>query len=696
MAFFIDKKDSSMSKDQIAEEIQKLRKALHEHNYRYYVLNQPIISDQEFDHLMKKLQQLEAENPDFFDPSSPTVRVGSDISNVFEQREHQYPMLSLDNTYNEQELLDFDKRVSKGLGGQKYSYSAELKFDGISISLVYENRQLAYAVTRGDGVKGDIVTNNIKTIRAIPLKIDNSSAPESFEIRGEIFMPRAVFDTLNEERKEAGDEPFANPRNATAGSVKLLKSNEVAKRKLDCFLYNLYTPTPISDSHYESLQIAASWGFKISPYSRKCDSIQDVLAFIENWDKKRASLPFDIDGIVIKVDSMVQQSELGFTAKIPRWAISYKFKAEQVTTELLSVSYQVGRTGAITPVANLKPVQLSGSTVKRASLHNADQMLLLDLHEHDIVCIEKGGEIIPKVTGVEMHSRAADARPIAFITYCPECNAELVRVEGEAKHFCPNASSCPPQIKGKIEHFISRKAMNIETLGEGRIDTLYEKGIIENVSDLYYIKYEQIIGLEKTYVSEDGSKPRIVRFQEKTVNNILQNIETSKQISFERLLFALGIRHIGETAARKLAQHFKNIDAIKNSTIEQLTEVDDIGEVMAQSLLEWFSVPSNAAIVERLRNAGVQMQIKEDANKITSEKLKGKSIVVSGSFSSPQRRKELEQLVIANGGKLVDSVSSKTSFIVAGENMGPSKLQKAKDLNIEVIDEKTFVNFLEY
>ncbi|HOT14282.1 MAG TPA: NAD-dependent DNA ligase LigA [Bacteroidales bacterium] len=685
-----------MSKEQIALEIEKLRKTLREHNHRYYVLHQPVIGDQEFDQLMKQLQQLEAENPEFFDPTSPTVHVGSDISNEFEQKEHQYPMLSLDNTYNEAELLDFDKRVGKGLGGQQYSYSAELKFDGISISLIYENRQLAYAVTRGDGVKGDIVTNNVKTIRSIPLKIASATAPANFEIRGEIFMPRAVFEALNEERREAADEPFANPRNAAAGSVKLLKSAEVAKRKLDCYLYNLYTPVPISDSHYQSLQMAAGWGFKISPYSKKCDTIKDVLAYINYWDQKRDSLPFDIDGIVIKVDSLAQQSELGFTAKIPRWAISYKFKAEQVTTELLSVSYQVGRTGAITPVANLKPVQLSGSTVRRASLHNADQIQLLDLHEHDIVCIEKGGEIIPKVTGVEKHSRASDAKPVVFISRCPECNAQLVREEGEAKHFCPNADSCPPQIKGKIEHFISRKAMNIETLGEGRIDTLYEKGIIKNVADLYYIKYGQIIGLEKTYNAEDGSKPRIVRFQDKTVNNILQNIEASKQTPFERVLFALGIRHIGQTAARKLAQHFKNIDAIKNSTIEQLTAVDDIGEVMAQSVLAWFSVPNNAIIVERLREAGVQMQIKEDTNKVVSEKLKGKSIVVSGSFSSPQRRKELEQMVIANGGKLVDSVTSKTSFIVAGENMGPSKLQKAKELNIDVIDEKTFLNFLEY
>lgn len=683
-----------MEKKDIQNKIETLRKELERHNYQYYVLNKPLISDYEFDHLLKELERLEKENPEFFDENSPTVRVGSDVNNVFEQRVHKYAMLSLGNTYSESELRDFDTRVAKGLEGQVYTYVCELKYDGVSISLIYEKGRLRYAVTRGDGVKGDIVTNNVKTIRSIPLAISAPDIPEEFEIRGEIILTHEKFAKMNAERMSNGEEPFANPRNAASGTLKMLKSIEVAKRGLDCLLYYLLSDTVLNDSHYQNLELARKWGFKVPTYSAKCKSIDEVVEFIHKWDKERYKLPFDIDGIVIKVDSALQQQQLGFTAKSPRWAISYKFKAEQVITKLLSVSYQVGRTGAITPVANLEPILLAGTTVKRASLHNADQIALLDLHINDKVQVEKGGEIIPKIVGVETSQRELFAQKVEFITHCPECNSLLQRVEGEAKHFCPNDKKCPPQIKGKIEHFVSRDGMAIDSLGEGKIEMLFDKGLIKDISDLYALTYNRLLGLEKEIITPDSDKPKKISFREKTVQNILSGIEASKKVPFERVLFALGIRYVGETVAKKLALHFKNINALMNADFEALKNVGEIGEVIAQSAISFFSDSENRELIYRLKNAGLQFEIKESGVTSLSNKLNGKSVVVSGSFTTPLRRKELEQMVELHGGKLIDSVSSKTSFIVAGENMGPSKLEKANKLGITVINEEAFLKII--
>ncbi len=843
-----------MDKQAVKQKIDSLRKELERHNYNYYVLNHPAINDFEYDNLLKELETLEHENPEFFDENSPSQRVGSDINNTFEQRAHKYPMLSLGNTYSEEELRDFDNRVKKILNSE-YEYVCELKYDGVSISLIYEYGRLAYAVTRGDGEKGDIVTNNVRTIKSVPLQISYKGIPNEFEIRGEIILTHKAFDKLNRERVGEGEEPFANPRNAAAGTLKLLKSSEVAKRNLDCYLYYLLSENLPSVSHYENLMFAREWGFKIPDYIKKCTSLEEVQEFIEYWNKERENLPFDIDGVVIKVDSLVQQQQLGFTAKSPRWAIAYKFKAEQVTTDLLSVSYQVGRTGTITPVANLRLVLLAGTTVKRATLHNADQIALLDLHYNDIVFIEKGGEIIPKIVGVDINKRQAASQKINFITHCPECGTRLQRNEGEARHFCPNEKDCPPQIKGKIEHFISRKAMNIESLGEGKIEILYEKKFIKNVADLYDLplykneltgleslnnefpeEIEQIpysryiyalldgIGIKaataiakefngpdklivvteaklRTVNDLDSSKIKkvisliqskrlnlemllpqqmdlfngssgfneliplcdviysfgipeidrhlanqlskhfkknyyfskaandslssiqelsetaikniiefikkearflkqlntynIVSFETKTVENMIKGIESSKQVPFERVLYALGIRNIGEVAAKKLAFAFRDINFLMNAEADQISNMYEFGEVMANSVVRFFADKDNVNIIDRLKIAGLQFSVKEkEGEGLKSNVLAGKSIVVSGSFSTSERRKELERLVEMHGGKKTDSVSKNTAFILAGENMGPGKLQKATELHIKIISEDEFIKMI--
>jgi len=684
-----------MDKTSIKQRIEYLRREIEKHNYYYYVLNNPIISDVEYDKLLKELEKLENENPEFFDENSPTIRIGSDITNDFPQRQHKYPMLSLGNTYSEEEIREFDNRVAKGLNGNDYEYVCELKYDGISISLIYENKNLKYAVTRGDGVKGDDVTTNVKTIKSIPLKIYKDDIPNEFEIRGEIILHRQQFERLNQERLDNDEEPFANPRNAAAGTLKLQKSSEVAKRKLDCFAYALVTPTNNIETHFDSLNQIKEWGFKVLPYFKLCKSIEDVIEYIHYWDNERKNLTFDIDGIVIKVNSYKQQQILGFTAKTPRWAIAFKYKAEQALTKLNSISFQVGRTGTITPVANLEPILLAGTTVKRASLHNADQIALLDLHTNDYVFVEKGGEIIPKITGVDLTKRLQDSEPIKFIIVCPECNTQLERIPGEARHYCPNSKGCPPQIKGRLEHFISRKAMNIESLGEGKIELLYDKGLVLNPADLYDLRYEQLFGLEKVIVDPDNQKSKKISFKEKTVENILKGIEISKQVPFERVLYALGIRYVGETVAKQIAYHFKNIDNLKSATYEQLIQAEEIGDIIAKSIIDWFSDEDNITLINRLKNKGIQFAIKSDTPTLKSQKLSGMTIVVSGTFSSPERRKEIENLVEINGGKLTDSVSSKTSYLVIGENPGPSKIDKAKKFNITVINEEEFLKFLE-
>lgn len=683
-----------MTLEQAQERIEFLRKELHKHNYHYYVLNQPIISDYEYDRLLKELEMLENQYPQFHDPSSPTVWVGSDISNEFEQRPHRFPMLSLANTYSYEELQEFDNRIARALGHRSYRYVCELKYDGTSISLIYENRRLAYAVTRGDGEKGDVVTANVKTIPTVPLIISHPSAPDDFEVRGEIMLSRKQFERLNQERIDNGEEPFANPRNAAAGTLKLLKSSEVAKRKLDCFVYYLLTEPPLETSHFRSLQLLGDWGFHVQPYSELCENIDKVYDFIQHWEKERENLPFDIDGVVVKLDDITLQQQLGSTAKSPRWAIAYKFKAEQAITRLLSVSFQVGRTGTITPVANLEPVPLGGTIVKRASLHNADQIALLDLHFDDYVIIEKGGEIIPKIVDVDRSKRTANAQKVTFIANCPECGTPLLRNEGEARHYCPNEKSCPPQIKGKIEHFIGRKAMNIESLGEGKVELLFDKGLIRNPADLYELTFDQLYGLEKVIEDPVLGKVKKISFKEKTVENILKGIESSKQVPFERVLFALGIRYVGETVARKLATHFKNIDALRQASYEELMQVPEIGEIIARSVIDWFSDSDNQLLVERLRSHGIQLGIDDTKQTQISNALAGKTFVITGSYATPQRRKELEELVVAHGGKLVDSVSSKTSYIVAGENPGPSKIQKAQQLGIPIITETDFLQMI--
>ena len=642
-------------------------------------MNSPVISDIEFDHMMRELQDLEAKYPETYDENSPTMRVGSDINKDFVQVEHRYPMLSLGNTYSEEEVTDFYERVRKSLN-EDFEICCEMKFDGTSISLTYENGKLVRAVTRGDGVKGDDVTNNVKTIRTIPLVLKGDNYPKEFEIRGEILMPWEVFEKLNKER-EAREEPlFANPRNAASGTLKLQNSSVVASRKLDAYLYYLLGDNLPCDGHYENLQEARKWGFKISDTTRKVKTLQEVFDFIKYWDTERKNLPVATDGIVLKVNSIRQQKNLGYTAKSPRWAIAYKFQAEKALTKLQKVTYQVGRTGAITPVANLDPVQLSGTIVKRASLHNADIIESLDLHEGDMVYVEKGGEIIPKITGVDIASRTPDSMPVKFITHCPECGEPLTRFDDEAAHYCTNEDSCPPQIKGKIEHFISRKAMNIEGLGPETVDLFYQEGMIGNAADLYNLREQDIARLE--------------RFGEKSAQNIMAGLEASRQVSFERVLFALGIRFVGETVAKKLARSIKNIDTLMSATKEELMAIDEIGEKIAESIIHFFSSEKNRELVARLKAAGLKMEMEAEETAAVSNILEGQSIVISGVFAV-HSRDEYKDIIEKHGGKNVGSISKKTSFILAGENMGPSKLEKAQKLGIKIMDEKEFLELIE-
>lgn len=661
------------------QRILQLRQELHEHNHKYYVLNQPTISDQEFDFMMHELQELEARHPEMADPDSPTQRVGSDISTEFKQVAHKYPMLSLANTYNEQDVADFYNSVSKGLNGEDFEICCEMKYDGLSISLTYVDGRLMQAVTRGDGVHGDDVTANVRTIRSIPLVLKDGDWPREFEIRGEILMPWQSFERLNAEREAAEEPLFANPRNAASGTLKSLNPAVAAKRKLDAYLYYLLGDGIEGDGHYENLMRAKAWGFKISDGMRKVKTLQEIYDFINYWDTERKNLPVATDGIVLKVNSLRQQRALGYTAKSPRWAIAYKFKAERECTRLREVTYQVGRTGQITPVANMEPVQLAGTTVRRATLNNEDFIRSLDLHEGDYVYVEKGGEIIPKIVGVDTERREASARPVEFITKCPECGSELVRYEGEAAHYCPNDAGCPPQIKGRIEHFISRRAMNIDSLGPETIDEYFRRGLIKNVADLYDIRVEQING--------DGSR-------QKSAQKVVDGIEASKQVPFERVVFALGIRFVGETSARLLARHFKDIDHLAAATLQELTDIDGVGEVIAKSVITYFHNPINMEIVNRLRAYGLQMSLSEEQIQAASTKLAGKSIVISGVFTH-HSRDEYKRIIEQNGGKNVGSISGKTSFILAGDNMGPAKLQKAEKLGVPIVDEETFLEMIE-
>ena len=662
----------------IKEKIEELRAELHRHNYNYYVLNTPEISDKEFDDKMRELQDLELAHPEYKDENSPTMRVGSDINKNFTQVAHKYPMLSLANTYSESEVTDFYERVRKALN-EDFEICCELKYDGTSISLTYEDGKLVRAVTRGDGEKGDDVTDNVKTIRTIPLVL-HGNYPKSFEIRGEILMPWVVFEELNRE-KEAREEPlFANPRNAASGTLKLQNSAIVASRKLDAYLYYLLGEELPCDGHYENLQAAASWGFKTSEHTRKAHSLEEVFEYINYWDTERKNLPVATDGIVLKVNSLRQQKNLGFTAKSPRWAIAYKFQAERALTRLNRVTYQVGRTGAVTPVANLDPVQLSGTIVKRASLHNADIIEGLDLHIGDMVYVEKGGEIIPKITGVDKDARSMlIGEKVKFITHCPECGSKLIRFEGEAAHYCPNETACPPQIKGKIEHFISRKAMNIDGLGPETVDMFYRLGLIKDTADLYQLKTDDIKNLE--------------RMGEKSAENIVNGIAASKEVPFERVLFALGIRFVGETVAKKIAKSFTDIEELENADLEKLKNIDEIGEKIAQSIITYFSNPANRELVERLKSNGLQLHRTEEDLSGYTDKLAGQSIVISGVFTH-HSRDEYKEMIEKNGGKNVGSISSKTSFILAGENMGPAKLEKAQKLGVKIMSEDEFLALL--
>lgn len=663
----------------IKERIDTLRADLHRHNYNYYVLNTPEISDKEFDDRMRELQELEQAHPEYRDESSPTMRVGSDINKNFTQVAHKYPMLSLANTYSETEVAEFYERVRKALN-EDFEICCEMKYDGTSISLTYENGKLVRAVTRGDGEKGDDVTDNVKTIRSIPLVLHGDNYPPSFEIRGEILMPWVVFEELNKE-KEAREEPlFANPRNAASGTLKLQNSAIVASRKLDAYLYYLLGENLPCDGHYENLQEAAKWGFKISPLMCKCQTLDEVFTFINYWDIERKNLPVATDGIVLKVNSLKQQKNLGFTAKSPRWAIAYKFQAERALTRLNMVTYQVGRTGTVTPVANLDPVQLSGTVVKRASLHNADIIEGLDLHIGDMVYVEKGGEIIPKITGVDMDARSFMlGEKVRFITTCPECGSKLIRYEGEAAHYCPNETSCPPQIKGKIEHFISRRAMDIDGLGPETVDMFFRLGLIKNTADLYNLTADDIKGLD--------------RMGEKSAENIIKGIAQSKEVPFERVIFALGIRFVGETVAKKIAKSFKDIEELEAASLERLVSIDEIGEKIAQSILNYFSTDSNRQLVRRLKEAGLQLYRTEKDLSGHTDKLAGLSIVISGVFTY-HSRDEYKELIEKNGGNNAGSISSKTSFILAGENMGPAKLEKAQKLGVRIMNEAEFLELI--
>jgi len=659
------------------ERIEKLKEEINEHNHRYYVLNDPVISDFRYDILLKELMQLEEEYPDLSTPDSPTRRVGNDITKEFKQVKHRYPMLSLANTYSEEEIKDFHHRVSR-LVGREPEYVCELKYDGASISLSYRDGVLESAVTRGDGEAGDEVTNNIRTIRSIPLKLRQGDYPGEFIIRGEIILPLDGFRKLNEELEKNGEQPFANPRNTAAGTIKMQDPSIVASRPLDCLLYYLLGDNLPYDNHYENLNITREWGFKVPGEIKLCKGIEEVIDYINYWEAERKNLPYEIDGVVIKVNSIDEQKKLGFTSKSPRWAIAYKFKAEQAVTKLLKVTFQVGRTGTVTPVANLEPVLLAGTTVKRASLHNEAQIELLNLHINDTVYIEKGGEIIPKIVGVELKDRSKNASPVEFISHCPECHSALRKLPGEANHYCPNIYKCPPQIKGRIEHFISRKAMDIDGLGGETTDLLFRKGLINNVSDLYKLKKESLIKLE--------------RMGGKSVENIISGIENSKSAAFNRVIYALGIRYVGETVARTLASRFKSIDELSSASFDKLVSVPEIGEKIAGSIINYFKSPNNRQVIESLREAGINMKAESNTGTV-SNILEGKSIVISGVFEK-YKREEYKEIIQRYGGKNVSSVSSNTNFLLAGENAGPSKLQKAEKLGIEVLGEKEFLDML--
>jgi DNA ligase (NAD+) len=654
----------------------ELRQLLHQYNYEYYVLSQPTISDYEFDMMLKELQQLESEYPDLYDPTSPTNRVGSDISTDFKQVKHSFPMLSLGNTYSQEEVIDFLNRAKK-LVPEDMEIVCELKYDGTSISLTYEDGMLVRAITRGDGEQGDDVTANVKTIRTIPLRLQGQDFPKTMEVRGEVLMPWNVFERLNQEREEQEESLFANPRNAASGTIKLQNSKEVSRRKLDAYLYSLLGTQLPSKTHYENLQLLKSWGFKVSDAVKVCKNIDEVFEFINYWNVERKNLPVATDGIVLKINSLAQQEELGFTSKTPRWAIAYKFQAERACTRLNSIDFQVGRTGAVTPVANLDPVQLSGTIVKRASLHNDDFIQGLDLYIGDMVYVEKGGEIIPKIVGVDLDARLLIGDKVRFISKCPECNTNLIRYDGEAAHYCPNQMYCPPQIKGRIEHFVSRKAMNIN-IGKESIELLYSKGLINNVADLYSLTLEDLISLE--------------RWGQKSAENLLKSLEESKKVEFHRVLFALGIRFVGATVAKRITNQLSSMEAISSATIEQLMKIDDVGERVANSIVDFFSNEQNVDIVNRLKQIGLQME-GEKSEELISDKLSGFSIVISGTFSQFSRD-ELKLMIEKNGGKNVSSISSKTSFLVAGENMGPSKLEKAKSLGLKILSETEFLNLL--
>ncbi len=662
-----------MSFEEAKNRIAALSAELKEHSYKYYVLAMPSISDFEFDKLLEELVALEKQFPELVDPDSPSQNVGGYITKEFQTVKHRWPMLSLGNTYNEQELLDFDQRIKKAIG-ENFEYVVELKFDGLSMSLTYENGHLARAVTRGDGTQGDVVTENVKTIRSIPKRLHSGDYPADFEIRGEVFMHRKAFDRLNEERLENGEPAYANPRNFASGTIKLQDSGEVAKRPLDSFIYFLYTERRLFDTHWESLQAVKQWGFPVNNESRLCSNIEQVLQFIAEWESKRYHLSYEIDGIVIKVNNYSQQEELGFTAKSPRWAIAYKYKAQQVETELQSVSYQVGRTGAVTPVANLKPILLAGTTVKRATLHNANEIVRLDLHEGDWVFVEKGGEIIPKIIGVNLQKRQAGANPIHYITNCPVCGTTLERKEGEAAFYCPNDEGCAPQIVGKMQHFTGRKVMNIDGLGDETIDTLYERGFIRHISDIYtlYSKADQLKQME--------------RFGEKSINNMLDGIEKSKQQPFEKVLFGLGIRYVGATVAKKLAAYFKSVDHIIAASFDELNAVEEIGERIAKSVIDYFADAQHREEIETLKSLGLQFTAEEKEVVLASEKLSGKSFIISGTFS--RSRDELKDIIEQNGGKILSSISAKLDYLVAGDNMGPAKLEKATKLNIPIISDE--------
>ncbi|WP_282638481.1 NAD-dependent DNA ligase LigA [Sphingobacterium thalpophilum] len=671
-----------MSVMDIEKKIKDLTAELNHYNYQYYVLADSVISDYDFDLKLKELEALERQYPEFADPNSPTQRVGGDITSRFQTEKHRWPMLSLGNTYSQEELHDFDQRIRRIIGDQ-FEYVCELKFDGLSISLTYENGRLSRAVTRGDGTQGDVVTNNVKTIRSIPIKLKDGDYPDQFEIRGEIFMHKSAFLRLNKEREENGEQTYANPRNFASGTLKLQDSSEVAKRPLDCFLYFLYCDnrTNLFHDHWNSLEHVKSWGFHVSEHTRKCSTLAEVYDFINYWDAQRYHLGYEIDGIVIKVNDYAQQEDLGFTAKNPRWAISYKFKAERVETTLNSISYQVGRTGAVTPVANLQPVLLAGTTVKRASLHNANEIARLDLHQGDTVYVEKGGEIIPKIIGVNLEKRRPDSMAFAYPAVCPECSTPLIRQDGEAVHYCPNETGCPPQIVGKMQHFIGRKMMDIEGMGDETVETFFKKGLLHNIVDIYGLKDHQ------------ADLQQLERFGQKSIDNMLAGIEKSKEKPFEKVLFSLGIRHVGETIAKKLAQHFKNIDALARASTEEIESVQDIGRRIAESVKEYLDNPIHQQQIASLRNYGLQFEVEEREILLASESLSGKTFLISGVFAD-YSREELAALIESHGGKMLSSISAKLDFLVAGDKMGPSKLAKAEKLGIPMINEKDLLDLI--